>query len=287
MESIYAAMDARFMSSTQWAYTPLWTPQKLDGWDAEDFSIVAQGRLRSQLWHPRFFPRATAGTPTVFRTAGTSFTYGWNNDPKAGSTEVFVPAGYAGVQASIKATPASMSCRLEAGGVQQLVRCSGPDAGPASVDFSLPQPLVDGVVYRITNQYTGLVVDVADVSKQAGAQVHQWEYAGGANQQWRAVDKGAGQWSFVSVNSGLCLSVKGDLLQKGQGIVQAACSDSHPSQRLRLAWLGGNAFNLVFNQNGQCLDDNNWSTGNGAWLEQWPCGNPVQANQAWLFQVVQ
>src|SRR5262249_5198374 len=131
-----------------------------------------------QLWHPRFFPRATAGTPTAFRTAATSFTYSWNNDPQAGSTEVFVPAGYAPGQAAIQATPASMSCRLEAGAVQQIVRCSGPDAGPASVDFALPQPLVDGVVYRITNQYTGLVVDVANVSKQAGAQVHQWEYVG-------------------------------------------------------------------------------------------------------------
>ena len=287
MESIYDTMDARFMSGTQWGYTPLWTSARLDGWDAEDFSVVAAGALRSQLYHPRFFPRATSGTPTAFHAAATAFTYAWNNDPGSGSTEVFIPAGYRLDQAVVKTSPASLACRTEIAAEQQLLRCSGPDHAPSSVDFSLAQPLVDGVVYRITNLYTGLAVDVANWSKKAGDPVHQWEYVGGNNQQWRAVDKGQGSWSFVAVNSGLCLAVKSDGLGKGLGIVQASCGDQHPSQRIRLVPLGGNAFNLVFNQSGQCLDDNNWSTGNGSWLEQWPCASPVQANQEWLFQVVQ
>ena len=287
MESLYDSMDRHLASGAQWAYTPLWTPVHLDGWDTEDFSVHAAGRLRSQLFHPRFFPRATAGTPLAFQTSATSFTYSWSNDPQSGSTEIFIPAGYATAQATVKVTPASLACAIDNPQGQQILRCSGPEAVGSSVAFSLPQPLVDGVVYRITNLYTGLAVDVADVSKKNGAQVHQWEYVGGLNQQWRAVDKGQGDWSFVSVNSGLCLAVKGDLSAKGQGIVQNTCSDAHAGQRIRLESLGGNAFHMIFAQSGSCLDDNNWTAINGAWLEQWPCASPVQANQEWLFQVVQ
>jgi endoglycosylceramidase len=287
MESLYDTMDARFISGAQWGYTPLWTSAKRDGWNAEDFSIVTNGQLRSQLYHPRFFPRATAGTPGAFRTSGTWFSYAWNHDPRSGSTEVFIPAGYASAQTSIRVSPSSMSCRIESSADQQILRCSGPDAGTSSVDFSLKQPLVDGVSYRLTNLHTGLVADVANWSKKAGDPVHQWEYVGGTNQQWRAVDKGQGRWSFVSVNSGLCLGVKGDPTGRGQGIVQMACSDSHPSERIRLVHLGGSGFNLVFEQSGACLDDNNWSKGNGSWLEQWTCGSPAQANQTWVIQVVQ
>ena len=287
MESIYNTMDVRFMSGAQWGYTPLWTPDKLDGWDTEDFSVVASGQLRSQLYYPRFFPRATAGTPIGFHTSATSFSYTWNNVPQSGSTEVFIPAGYSVDQAVVKVSPSTLACRTERSLDQQILRCSGPDASPSSVDFSLAQPLVDGVIYRMTNLHTGLVVDVANWSKNPGDSVHQWEYVGGANQKWRAVDKGQGTWSFVSVNSGLCLSVRGDGLGKGRGIIQATCSDAHPSQRIRLNHVGGNAFHVVFNHSNACLDDNNWSTGNGSWLQQWSCASPVQANQEWLFQVVQ
>ncbi|WP_374568627.1 cellulase family glycosylhydrolase [Ideonella sp.] len=287
MESIYDTMDARFMSGAQWGYTPLWTAAKLDGWDTEDFSVVAEGRLRSQLYHPRYFPRATAGTPIAFRTQATSFSYTWAHDPRSGSTEVFIPAGYDVSQAIVTTTPSSLTCRVERPLDQQILRCSGPEAARSSVDFALAQPLVDGVVYRLTNQHTGLVADVANWSKNPGDSVHQWEYVGGANQQWKAVARGQGTWSFVSVNSGLCLSVRGDGLGKGRGIIQSPCSDTHPSQRIRLDHLGGNTFHLVFTHSNACLDDNNWSTGNGAWLQQWPCASPAQANQAWWVQVVQ
>jgi endoglycosylceramidase len=287
MESLYDSMDKLLVSGAQWGFTPLWTAAKRDGWDAEDFSVVAAGRLRSQLFHPRFYPRATAGTPVAFHAAATSFSYAWNNDPRGGGTEIFLPAGYALGQPSIAVSPATLGCAVATSAGQAILRCSGPEAAPSSVEFALPQPLVDGVAYRITNLHTGLVVDVANWSKKSGDPVHQWEYVGGSNQVWKAVDKGQGAWSFVSADSGLCLTVKGDAPGKGQGIVQATCGDTHPSQKIRLVHLGGNAFELVFNQSGACLDDNNWSTGNGAWLEQWTCGNPAQANQEWLFQVVQ
>ena len=41
--------------------------------------------------------------------------------------------------------------------------------------------------YKLTNKYSGKVLDVSRVSQNNGASVHQWTYVGGANQQWQLV----------------------------------------------------------------------------------------------------
>ena len=47
--------------------------------------------------------------------------------------------------------------------------------------------VVDGCYYTLTNQYSNKVLDVAEVSKADGANVHQWRYKAGRNQQWKLV----------------------------------------------------------------------------------------------------
>ena len=39
--------------------------------------------------------------------------------------------------------------------------------------------------YKLTNRHSGKVLDVRGVSQENGANVHQWEYVGWANQQWK------------------------------------------------------------------------------------------------------
>ena len=41
--------------------------------------------------------------------------------------------------------------------------------------------------YKLTNKYSGKVLDVRGISTNNGANVHQWSYVGGANQQWELV----------------------------------------------------------------------------------------------------
>ncbi len=51
--------------------------------------------------------------------------------------------------------------------------------------------VVAGGYYKLTNKYSGKVLDVRGVSTADGANVQQWSYGGGANQQWRFVAAGS------------------------------------------------------------------------------------------------
>jgi len=96
IEAYYSWLDANFVSATQWSYTPSWTPQKKDGWNDEDFSIVDDsGQLRPALFVPRPYPQYTAGTPQQFLRTANGFSYRWQNDNTQGTTEIFLPATYA------------------------------------------------------------------------------------------------------------------------------------------------------------------------------------------------
>jgi hypothetical protein len=136
MESLYAWLDARFVSGTQWSYTPGWTAARKDGWNGEDLSIV-DGSLtpRPALFVPRPYPQKTAGTPVSFARTSKGFTFSWTHAPALGSTEVFLPTGYAtGKAISHAGSSVGMDCRVMG---QRLV-CSGAHAGGASVTFAAP-----------------------------------------------------------------------------------------------------------------------------------------------------
>lgn len=136
MESLYAWLDARFVSGTQWSYTPGWTAAGKDGWNGEDLSIV-DGSLatRPALFVPRPYPQKTAGTPVTFARTSKGFTFSWTHAPALGSTEVFLPAGYAtGKAISHAGSSVSVDCRV----MGQRLTCSGARAGGASVTLAAP-----------------------------------------------------------------------------------------------------------------------------------------------------
>lgn len=92
----YAALDHSFTSATQWNYTPSWNPEKKDGWNLEDFSVVNhEGSLRTN-YKPRPYPQATAGEPVSFivdedAPLGSPWlSYEWIHDPLKGSTDIYV-----------------------------------------------------------------------------------------------------------------------------------------------------------------------------------------------------
>ncbi len=43
-------------------------------------------------------------------------------------------------------------------------------------------------------------------------------------------------------------------------------------------------YQVINTNSGKCLDDADWSTGNGARLQQWTCASPPAANQQWQFR---
>ena len=96
LDALYAELDARLASATQWVYTPGWTPQKFDGWNVEDFSIVDDKGALRQNFRPRPYPAKIAGTPVRFAVSASAVELTWMNDPALGATELYIPAGLFG-----------------------------------------------------------------------------------------------------------------------------------------------------------------------------------------------
>jgi len=60
-------------------------------------------------------------------------------------------------------------------------------------------PAEDGSgYYVIYNEVSNKVVDVAGASTSNGALIRQWDYLGGANQQWSLVPTDNGYWAIVN-----------------------------------------------------------------------------------------
>lgn len=135
VDHLYAQLNARFASGTQWVYTPGWTEEAKDGWNVEDFSIVdGDGNPRPN-FRVRPFPRRTAGTPGKLfvrdpegsRTA--AFDYRWEHDPAAGATEVFLPKALFGAfPPLVKTEGDALSCAYDGAGV--VMTCASPSPGP-------------------------------------------------------------------------------------------------------------------------------------------------------------
>jgi hypothetical protein len=74
--------------------------------------------------------------------------------------------------------------------------------------------------YHVSNQNSGLLLDVTGASKTAGAQVIQATSTGGASQQWSLVAVSGGYYNIVNRNSGLALDVSGASKTAGANAIQ-------------------------------------------------------------------
>lgn len=93
-------------------------------------------------------------------------------------------------------------------------------AGLASAQGVKADEIVSGQTYKITAKHSGKALDVASKATYAGANVQQWSYNGGTNQQWKVVDTGDGYYKLVSVNSGKVLDVASAATYNGANVQQ-------------------------------------------------------------------
>jgi endoglycosylceramidase len=135
IHAFYASLDKRFLSGTQWVYTPGWTEERKDGWNAENFSVSPSiGNFPL-----RIFPRRVAGVPTELsheRKGGEDFRrVSWIHDPAAGETEIIAfvvqPQGLA------ISTEGDLKCRRldDPERPYKMVRCQSPTAGAKTVQL--------------------------------------------------------------------------------------------------------------------------------------------------------
>ncbi|ONK16034.1 RICIN domain-containing protein [Streptomyces sp. MP131-18] len=143
----------------------------------------------------------------------------------------------------------------------------------------LPVADVPGSVpaYRLTNRNSGKVMDVTSASTADNAEVKQWTWNGGGNQQWVFQDTGDGYFRIVNQNSGKCLDVASGSTADGANIIQYTCGSGTNQQ---WQWQAtGSHFRIVARHSGKCLDVVSSGTGDGTDIQQYTCGGGT--NQQW------
>lgn len=141
--------------------------------------------------------------------------------------------------------------------------------------------LVNGGIYKITALCSGKALDVADASKTAGANVHQWDYVGGDNQKWKLVSTGDGYWYLESVNSGLVLDGAGWGTADGTNIIQWYRGNLQANQKFRIEGNGDGTYRLTNQHAGKVLDISGSSQANGANVQLWTWNS--SSAQRWTF----
>ncbi|CAL9494314.1 hypothetical protein SUDANB95_03283 [Actinosynnema sp. ALI-1.44] len=102
-----------------------------------------------------------------------------------------------------------------------------PQAIPA------PQPPANGI-YTLSNNGSGLVVDVPAGSTAVGTQLIQYSYHGGNNQRFQLTAQADGTYEVRNVGNGLCAGVAGSSTSSGAAVAQQTCSGAD-SQRWRVS----------------------------------------------------
>ncbi|WP_226022256.1 glycoside hydrolase family 11 protein [Halomicrobium salinisoli] len=153
---------------------------------------------------------------------------------------------------------------------------SGGDTGGSSGSLS-------SGTYSIQNVNSGKGMDVTGQSTDDGANVQQYSYWGGENQQWNVEDTGNGVYRIENVNSGKVLDVSGQSTSNGANVQQYA-DNGGDNQRFYLYDQGGGQYHIQSVHSEKAVEVESSSTSDGANVQQydWNGGD----NQLWTFESV-
>jgi hypothetical protein len=133
-------------------------------------------------------------------------------------------------------------------------------------------------IYEVVSLNSGKVLDVTGVSTQSGALIQQWDWLGGANQQWQFNPLGNGYNQVTNINSNEVLDVVGGSVNSG-ALVQQYDWLGYGNQQWQVVPIG-NGYNAIYNfQSGKVLDVTAGSQSNGAQIQQYDWLG--YANQQW------
>ena len=154
-----------------------------------------------------------------------------------------------------------------------------------------PSAGVQPGTYVLRARHSGRALDVTGVWTHDGATVHQWDYVGGANQQWRldAVEGEPGAFTVTALHSGKCLDLEAGRTDNGADVLQRTC-DGRPGQRWRVEPVDGQPgfFYVVAVAGGRVLDVAGGAQRNGANVQLWgsPSGSADQLHRQWTLGAV-
>lgn len=157
---------------------------------------------------------------------------------------------------------AAAGCWQESG--PESVSGQGGESGLSTALAIAPGP------YQLQAVHSGKCVDVAAVSMEDAANIHQWSCNGKTNQQFSLRDLGGNLYELKAVHSGKCADVGGWSNSDGGNIIQWPCHGNN-NQKWQLIERGNGEVQFRSAHSGKCLDVSGISTGDGANIHQWAC----------------
>ena len=148
----------------------------------------------------------------------------------------------------------------------------------AEYELDLGSVEVQEGTYYIMNKLSGKVLDVNEWSKENGANVHQWDYTEGQNQQWRISHASNGYYNLIAVHSNKALDVDGKSTIDGANVHQWAFNGDD-NEQWEFIIAGDGTYFIKAKHSGKVLDVDGWSQDNGANIHQWSCHGGD--NQKW------
>jgi len=164
--------------------------------------------------------------------------------------------------------------------VRDELRAKAPNLGTTPPP---PTGTVSNGTYRITARNSGKSLDVANRSIADGANIIQWTYGGGTNQQWNVLSLGSGAYSIRAVHSGKSLDVSGWSTADGGDINQWTYGGGN-NQRWRIESVGSGYFRIVSVHSGKAVEITGNSSGDGAAINQRTYSGAN--NQQFTFQLL-
>lgn len=122
--------------------------------------------------------------------------------------------------------------------------------------------------YVIRNVKSKKALEVAGWSTSNGANIQQWEFHGGANQQWYLTPLGGNVHRIQNVNSQKTMEVEGWGTDNGDNVQQWEYF-ANPNQQWYLVDLGSGFYRIVNVNSNKALEVAGASTANGANVQQW------------------
>ncbi|RKP56328.1 hypothetical protein D7Z26_06580 [Cohnella endophytica] len=150
---------------------------------------------------------------------------------------------------------------------------------------SIAQPLAlpgfnPATYYKITNQNSGLVLDIYNNSTSDGGIADQWASNGGNNQQWQIQSVSGNLYKIVNRNSGKALEVPNGSYNRGVQLSQYTYNGNN-NQLWYFDYNSSGQYVIRSFKSNQAMDVYANSTTNGGVVDQWGYFN--QSNQNWTI----
>ena len=127
----------------------------------------------------------------------------------------------------------------------------------------------DGVYTIASSLNQNIVLDVAEVSKNSGANIHVWTAANSENQLWYIKSLGSGLYSVRALHSGRYINVAGSGKANGTNLQQWNNGTPNGDEKWRIQDNGDGTYTFIAAVNGLALDLANGKAANGQNVQCW------------------